>query len=155
MFIKILKVKKLIVQTVIDIIVSHKDTVGLVHVLKDDLSDSKNPVTKLLDIPIKGKVGGDTDYMNSYDIIVFKARTEDVLIAIKELKEGKCPMKIRRFTEEAGFDVVELHFGHGYLVTSFLSPLSNVRTDDYGGDLAGRMKFAIRIATEVRKTVKD
>lgn len=53
--------------------------------------------------------------------------------------------------EEAGFDVVELHFGHGYLVTSFLSPLSNVRTDDYGGELAGRMKFAIKIATEVRK----
>ena len=53
--------------------------------------------------------------------------------------------------DAAGFDVVELHFGHGYLVTSFLSPLSNVRTDAYGGDLAGRMKIAIRIASEVRK----
>ena len=52
--------------------------------------------------------------------------------------------------DRAGFDVVELHFGHGYLVTSFLSPLSNQRTDDYGGSRAGRMQLALRIATAVR-----
>ncbi len=52
--------------------------------------------------------------------------------------------------DQAGFDVVELHFGHGYLVTSFLSPVSNQRTDAYGGDLEGRMKLAIDIATRVR-----
>ncbi len=52
--------------------------------------------------------------------------------------------------DQAGFDVVELHFGHGYLVTSFLSPLSNQRTDAYGGDLEGRMKLAIDIAARVR-----
>jgi 2,4-dienoyl-CoA reductase-like NADH-dependent reductase (Old Yellow Enzyme family) len=52
--------------------------------------------------------------------------------------------------DRAGFDVVELHFGHGYLVTSFLSPNANHRDDDYGGDRAGRMKLALRIASEVR-----
>jgi len=52
--------------------------------------------------------------------------------------------------EQAGFDVVELHFGHGYLVASFLSPLSNRREDAYGGDRSGRMKLALRIATAVR-----
>ena len=49
-----------------------------------------------------------------------------------------------------GFDAVELHFGHGYLVTSFLSPLSNRRTDAYGGDRAGRMRLALEIAARVR-----
>lgn len=55
-----------------------------------------------------------------------------------------------RRADKAGFDVVELHFGHGYLVTSFLSPISNQRTDDFGGSLEGRMKLAIEIATRVR-----
>lgn len=55
-----------------------------------------------------------------------------------------------RRADQAGFDVVELHFGHGYLVTSFLSPISNQRTDAYGRDLEGRMKLAIDIATRVR-----
>jgi len=52
--------------------------------------------------------------------------------------------------EKAGFDVVELHFGHGYLVASFLSPNSNHRDDEWGGDLAGRMRMAIEIARKVR-----
>ncbi len=52
--------------------------------------------------------------------------------------------------DQAGFDVVELHYGHGYLVTSFLSPLSNQRTDAHGGDREGRMRLALRIATQVR-----
>jgi 2,4-dienoyl-CoA reductase-like NADH-dependent reductase (Old Yellow Enzyme family) len=50
----------------------------------------------------------------------------------------------------AGFDAVELHFGHGYLVASFLSPVSNHRQDGYGGDLAGRMRLALEIAGRVR-----
>ena len=52
--------------------------------------------------------------------------------------------------ERAGFDVVELHFGHGYLVASFLSPNANHRRDAYGGDLAGRMRLALEIASRVR-----
>jgi 2,4-dienoyl-CoA reductase-like NADH-dependent reductase (Old Yellow Enzyme family) len=52
--------------------------------------------------------------------------------------------------EQAGFDVVELHFGHGYLVASFLSPNSNHRTDEWGGSLAGRMKLALETARRVR-----
>ena len=52
--------------------------------------------------------------------------------------------------ERAGFDVVELHFGHGYLVASFLSPNANHRTDEWGGDLDGRMRLALEIAARVR-----
>jgi 2,4-dienoyl-CoA reductase-like NADH-dependent reductase (Old Yellow Enzyme family) len=52
--------------------------------------------------------------------------------------------------DRAGFDVVELHFGHGYLVASFLSPNSNHRTDQWGGDREGRMRLALEVARRVR-----
>ncbi len=51
---------------------------------------------------------------------------------------------------EAGFDLLELHMAHGYLLSSFISPLSNLRTDEYGGALANRMRFPIEVASAVR-----
>ena len=56
-----------------------------------------------------------------------------------------------RRAEEAGFDALELHFAHGYLVHEFLSPLVNTRTDEYGGDGPGRRRFALEIAAAVRE----
>jgi 2,4-dienoyl-CoA reductase-like NADH-dependent reductase (Old Yellow Enzyme family) len=50
----------------------------------------------------------------------------------------------------AGFDVVELHFAHGYLAHEFLSPVSNQRQDEYGGSLENRARFALRITRAVR-----
>ncbi len=55
----------------------------------------------------------------------------------------------------AGFDVVELHAAHGYLFHSFLSPLSNTRTDGYGGDLAGRMRLLLEVVEDVRAVWPD
>ena len=67
---------------------------------------------------------------------------------------------MRRVTEEfvqaahrtvaAGFDWLELHCAHGYLLSSFLSPLTNRRTDEYGGDLAARAKFPLEVFAAVR-----
>ena len=51
---------------------------------------------------------------------------------------------------DAGFEVVEVHGAHGYLIHSFLSPLSNRRTDTYGGSLVNRMRFALQVAEVVR-----
>lgn len=50
----------------------------------------------------------------------------------------------------AGFKVLEIHGAHGYLIHSFLSSLSNTRNDGYGGDLAGRMRFALEVTEAVR-----
>ncbi|MEZ0267635.1 MAG: NADH:flavin oxidoreductase/NADH oxidase [Phycisphaerae bacterium] len=51
----------------------------------------------------------------------------------------------------AGFEVVEVHAAHGYLLHEFLSPLSNKRTDDYGGPLENRMRAVLRVSDAVRK----
>jgi len=56
---------------------------------------------------------------------------------------------------DAGFDTVELHFAHGYLVHQFYSPLSNTRTDGYGGDFDGRTRLALEIAEAVREELGD
>ncbi len=55
----------------------------------------------------------------------------------------------------AGFDLVEVHAAHGYLLHSFLSPLSNPRTDGYGGDLAGRMRLTLEVLEDVRAAWPD
>jgi anthraniloyl-CoA monooxygenase len=55
-----------------------------------------------------------------------------------------------RRAEAAGFDLLEVHLAHGYLLSSFLSPLTNRRTDDYGGDLGGRAKFPLEVVTACR-----
>ncbi|MFE3545054.1 NADH:flavin oxidoreductase [Nocardia sp. NPDC059177] len=55
--------------------------------------------------------------------------------------------------ESAGFDAVELHFGHNYLISSFFSPLLNHRRDGYGGSLANRARLAREVAQAVREAV--
>ncbi|CAM3906922.1 NADH:flavin oxidoreductase/NADH oxidase family protein [Smaragdicoccus niigatensis] len=77
----------------------------------------------------------------------------------RELTPGEIENIIERFAnaalvcETAGFDGVQLHAAHGYLITQFLSPLSNLRTDEWGGDPEKRMRFLIEVVRRVRSRV--
>jgi anthraniloyl-CoA monooxygenase len=55
-----------------------------------------------------------------------------------------------RMAEQAGFDMLELHMAHGYLLASFISPLTNVRTDEYGGSAANRARYPLEVFDAVR-----
>jgi anthraniloyl-CoA monooxygenase len=59
-------------------------------------------------------------------------------------------VRAARFGDEAGFDMLELHMAHGYLLASFLSPLTNERKDEYGGDVHGRLRFPLEVLRAVR-----
>jgi 2,4-dienoyl-CoA reductase-like NADH-dependent reductase (Old Yellow Enzyme family) len=56
---------------------------------------------------------------------------------------------------EAGFEVIEIHAAHGYLLHEFLSPISNKRTDEYGGSLENRTRFPLEVARKIRQTVPE
>ncbi|MBQ9015476.1 MAG: FAD-dependent oxidoreductase [Firmicutes bacterium] len=70
---------------------------------------------------------------------------------IEEIIEqfGQCARRV----VETGFDAVEIHGAHGYLLGAFISPLSNKRTDEYGGSLEGRAKFPLAVVKRVREAV--
>jgi len=75
----------------------------------------------------------------------------------RELSKDEIKQVIQDFvaaakrSEKAGYDFLEIHGAHGYLVHQFLSPLSNHRTDEYGGSLENRLRFAIELTTAVRE----
>ena len=75
------------------------------------------------------------------------------LAEIKSIIEDYRSAAIR--SVEAGFDVIEIHGAHGYLIHSFLSPISNKRSDQYGGSFENRTRFLIETAKAVRAAMPD
>ncbi len=79
-----------------------------------------------------------------------KAATADNLIQVKADY-----VRAAKTAVDAGFDAIELHLGHNYLLSSFFSPNLNKRTDRYGGDLEGRSRFPREVVMAVREAVGD
>lgn len=86
----------------------------------------------------------DTDYIKPHAMSVADIRgVVDAFVASAKLALA------------AGYEVAEVHSAHGYLLHEFLSPLSNQRTDNYGGSLENRMRFTMEVASAVRETWPD
>jgi anthraniloyl-CoA monooxygenase len=64
-------------------------------------------------------------------------------------------VRAARMADEAGFDMLELHLAHGYLLASFISPLTNVRPDAYGGPIERRMRYPLEVLDAVRAVWPD
>ncbi|MCP4358724.1 MAG: bifunctional salicylyl-CoA 5-hydroxylase/oxidoreductase [Chloroflexi bacterium] len=60
-----------------------------------------------------------------------------------------------QYADEAGFDMLEIHMAHGYLLASFISPLTNLRTDEYGGPIENRMRFPLELFKACRAAWPD
>jgi len=77
-------------------------------------------------------------------------------MTISEIKDmiERFAQAIRR-VKQAGFDAVQLHGGHGYLISSFISPYTNRRTDEYGGETARRARFIVDIVRRARELVGE
>ena len=79
----------------------------------------------------------------------------------RQLTTGECRKMVRtwalaaRNAVAAGFDTIEIHTAHGYLLASFLSPVSNTRNDEYGGDRNGRMRLPLEIVEAVRREMPE
>ena len=83
------------------------------------------------------------------------SKNNAVPIEMTELKMEEVLKQFISSTEmanRAGFDMIELHAAHGYLISSFISPKSNIRKDKYGGSLENRMRYPLRVAKAMRKS---
>ncbi|GAA0730491.1 NADH:flavin oxidoreductase [Clostridium malenominatum] len=82
-------------------------------------------------------------------VIPREVTKDEIKSIIKNFKDAALRVK------KAGFDGVEIHSAHGYLLNQFFSPLTNKRTDEYGGDILGRIKIHLEIIKAVRDAVGD
>ena len=98
--------------------------------------------------------GGPSRALNTYGVLrglpcVRRMDEQDIAATARAFAEAAARAK------SAGFDAVELHLGHGYLLSQFLSPAINRRSDDYGGSLEGRLRFPLEVVRAVRAAVGD
>lgn len=88
--------------------------------------------------------------------IAYDGFAEPVAMTIDRIREVTAAFRTAaRRALDAGFQAIEVHAAHGYLLHEFLSPLTNVRTDEYGGSLENRARFVLEVVREVRAEVGD
>lgn len=108
--------------------------------------------------PWAGKVGGVPNTEGGWDVVGPSPIAFDPAFKVPAaLSTEAIAARVQAFADaarralQAGFKVVEVHAAHGYLLHEFLSPLSNQRTDQYGGSLENRARFMMEVVTSVRK----
>jgi mycofactocin system FadH/OYE family oxidoreductase 2 len=87
------------------------------------------------------------------DVLFREVPKEMEIEDIKEVIEYFCRSALH--VREGGFDGIELQYGHSSLARQFMSPLTNLRNDEYGGSLENRMRFPLELLATVRKTIGD
>lgn len=83
------------------------------------------------------------------DAVPKELSINEIKVIINQFKDAAVRVK------KAGFDGVEIHSAHGYLLNQFMSPITNKRNDEYGGNLSGRIRLHLDIIKEVRNAVGD
>ena len=108
--------------------------------------DGARPIEKTEGFEKKWQtIGPSAIPVNDSSPIPFEMSQDDIDKVIEEFKNAA------KRSLEAGFDLIEIHGAHGYLLHSFFSPISNKRSDKYGGNLENRMRFGLEVVRNVRK----
>lgn len=110
--------------------------------------------------PVRGVVpveqGGWTNQRGPSPVAFREGAPTPAEMSVREIAEVRNAfVQGARRAHEAGFDVIELHSAHGYLLHQFLSPISNQRTDEYGGDFAGRTRLHRELVRGVRAVLPE
>jgi len=150
--------------TVENATVDHPQGSGSNRTLRADTDDNLDGLTKLketikgngaiacLQINHAGRFAGSEDPVAPSEVDTF-GRTPHALSVneMEDIRDKFADAALR--AKRAGFDMVELHGGTGYLLAQFISPRTNRRTDDYGGSLEKRMRFPLEVLKAVKSRV--
>lgn len=97
---------------------------------------------------------GPSRVLNAYGIMSGNAFSREM--TIDEIKQTTTDFaNAAKFSQKVGFDAVEIHMGHGYLLSQFLSPKINKRKDQYGGSLQNRLRFPLEVIEEIRRAIGE
>ncbi len=107
--------------------------------------------------PCETTFSGNSWELLSASAVAFNENLNPEVSGPKEMTATDMDLVVSQFVqatknaEEANFDMIELQAHHGFLLASFLSPLTNIRTDEFGGSIENRLRFPLRVFTEMRK----
>lgn len=111
---------------------------------------SKVPKAMLKDLNLKAVAPSSVVHPAVEEDLVPEALSKKAMEVIKDKF-----VKAAERAKEAGFDMIEIHGAHGYLLNQFTSPITNKRDDEYGGSLENRLKFPLEVVNAVRKALGD
>ena len=90
-----------------------------------------------------------------YEVLAQNVAAQALIRYLKKPQEGFQRFQTAKTAKEAGFDGVEIHAAHGYLLSQFLTPLVNMREDRWGGSLENRARFLLEVVRRVRASVGE